>query len=131
MLGLPNAIEATGRCAHTEHLDEASARLTFSDAVVDIRASRAAPERDRGMILHYPSGKISIDFLNRTVENTTPFEIQADVSATVPDPLAAADEAFFQACLGKRACAIPGSQAADAVKLAETVEQSATATIGV
>ena len=131
LLGLPNQIEATGRRAHTDHLDEASARLSFSDASVDVRASRAASERDRGMVLEYPSGTISINFLTREIENTTPFKIQADVSDLVPDPLAAADEAFFAACLGERPCAIPGRDAANAVRLAEMIERSATATIGV
>ncbi|MEL7547389.1 MAG: Gfo/Idh/MocA family oxidoreductase [Pseudomonadota bacterium] len=130
LLGLPDQIEATGRRAHTDYLDEATARLSYADAVVDLRASRAAAERDRGMTLQYPSGTISIDFLSRQIENTTPFAIEADVSSTVPDPLAAADESFFAACLGKQACVIPGADAAKAVQLAESVERSATATIG-
>lgn len=131
LLGTPDTVEASGRSAHTSLLDEASARLSYADALVELKASRAAPERDRGMRLVYPSGTISIDFLSREIENTTPFAIEADVSTLVPDPLGAADEAFFLACLGKQDCAIPGVEAAKAVHLAEAVERSATATIGV
>lgn len=131
LLGAPDQVDATGRRAHTSLLDEASARLTYGDAVAELKASRAAPERDRGMRLDYPSGTISIDFLSREIENTTPFAIEADVSGLVPDPLGAADEAFFLACLGEQDCAIPGVEAAKAVHLAEAVERSATATIGV
>ena len=42
----------------------------------------------------------------------------------MPDPLGAADEAFFEACLGKRDCAIPGREAAIAVVFAERAQNA-------
>ena len=120
-----------GRLHHTDHIDEAVADLEFlNGATAVIKASRAAPERRRGMSVTYPSGTIAVDFLTRKVENSTPYSIKADVSEDLPDPLGAADEAFFAACLGERDTPIPGREAAEAVRLAELVEQTALQTIG-
>lgn len=130
LMGEPLGVEATGRVAHTAHIDAATAALQYSNGTCEITASRCADERDRRMAVTYPSGIIAIDFLTRAIENTTPFRIQADVSGTLPDPLAAADEAFFAACLGERECAIPGREAALAVDIAERAELSALHTIG-
>lgn len=130
LMGEPTSVTATGRRAHTDHTDEATATLEFSQGVAEVTASRCAPERDRRMSLTYPSGTIAINFLTRDVENTTPFEIKVDVSETLPDPLGAADEAFFSACLGERECAIPGREAALAVHMAEQAELSVLHTLG-
>lgn len=130
LMGAAVAVEATGRSAHTDHIDEATAKLDFSIGVAEVTASRCHSERDRRMVLTYPSGTIAINFLTRDIENTTPFEIQADVSDTLPDPLGAADEAFFASARGERACAIPGREAALAVHMAEQAEISALHTIG-
>lgn len=120
-----------GRRHHTPHIDEAVADLEFpSGASAVIKASRAAPERRRAMTVTYPSGTISVDFLTRKVENSTPYTIRADVSEVLPDSLGAADEAFFAACLGERPTPIPGREAAEAVRLAELIEQTALQTIG-
>lgn len=131
LMGGALSVEATGKSAHTQHLDEASAIVRFSHGTAELAASRCADERDRRMVLTYPSGTIALNFLTRAVENTTPYEITVDVSGTMPDPLGAADEAFFAAALGERACAIPGREAARAVHLAEQAELSAAHTIGV
>ena len=48
----------------------------------------------------YPSGEIDIDFLTRRLKNTTPYEVKVDIAADLPDPLGAADEGFYAACLG-------------------------------
>ncbi|MDJ0921488.1 MAG: Gfo/Idh/MocA family oxidoreductase [Henriciella sp.] len=123
-------VEAKGRRAHTAHIDEATAHVTYACGQAEVTASRCAETRDRRMILTYPTGTIAIDFLTRAIENTTSYAVKADVSDTLPDPLGAADEAFFAACLGDRDCAIPGREAAQAVHLAEQAELSALHTIG-
>ncbi len=130
LMGRPSRVEASGRCVHTEHLDDAEANLTFAAGGAQLRASRCADARDRRMILTYPSGHITLDFLRRTVENTTPFPIISDVSDQVSDPLERADESFFSACLGEGDCAIPGHEAAMAVHLAEQADCAALSAIG-
>lgn len=123
-------VEATGKIAHTAHVDEATAQINYPCGRAEVTASRCAENRDRRMTLTYSNGTIAIDFLTRAIENTTPYAVKVDVSDTLPDPLGAADEAFFAACLGERDCAIPGREAAQAVHLAEQAELSALHTIG-
>lgn len=130
LMGPALSVEATGRSAHTEHVDESTAQLGFAIGQAEVTASRCHRERDRRMILTYPSGTIAINFLSREIENTTPFNVKVDVSDTLPDPLGAADDAFFAAALGQQACAIPGREAALAVHMAEQAELSALHTIG-
>ncbi len=130
LMGPAISVEATGRSAHTAHIDESTARLSFAIGQAEVTASRCHSERDRRMVLTYPSGTIAINFLTREIENSTPFDVKVDVSDTLPDPLGTADEAFFAAALGEQDCAIPGREAALAVHMAEQAELSALHTIG-
>ena len=130
LMGPAVQVEATGRRAHTSHIDESTARLNFAIGSAEITASRCHSERDRRMVLTYPSGVIAINFLTRAIENTTPFIVKADVSESLPDPLGAADQAFFASALGERLTPIPGQEAALAVHMAEQAELSALHTIG-
>ena len=130
LMGPALSVEATGRSAHTDHIDESTARLNFAIGSAEVTASRCHAERDRRMVLTYPSGTIAINFLTREIENTTPFEVRGDVSDSMPDPLGAADQAFFESALGTRPCAVPGREAALAVHMAEQAELSALHTIG-
>ena len=130
LMGPALSVEATGRSAHTDHIDESTAQLAFAVGQAEVTASRCHTERDRRMVLTYPSGSIAINFLTREIDNSTPFEITVDVSDSLPDPLGAADEAFFAAALGERSCAVPGREAALAVHMAEQAELSALHTIG-
>ena len=130
LMGPALSVEATGRSAHTQHIDEATASLKFAVGSAEVTASRCHSERDRRMVLTYPSGTIAINFLSREIENTTPFQVRVDVSDRLPDPLQAADEAFFASALGARPCVIPGREAALAVHMAEQAELSAFHTIG-
>ena len=131
LMGAESSVFGAGRKRHTSHIDEAEAEIEFEwGASAVIKASRAAPERRRRMSLTYPSGTITIDYLERSVENSTPFPIRGDISEILPDPLGAADEAFFAACLGNGETPIPGREAARAVRLAEKVEQTALDKIG-
>ncbi len=131
LMGRAEAVSGQGTRHHSEHIDAAMAQLQLAEggrAVVT--ASRAADTHRRQMKLVYPSGQIDMNFLTRTVVNTTGYTIKADISKELPDPLGAADEAFFAACLGERETPIPGREAAEAVRLAELVETTALQTIG-
>ena len=67
---------ATGATAHTDKLDEVTARIAFDDgAEAVIKASRCASERKRTMKAVFPSGEIEIDFIAKTVRNETDFDI--------------------------------------------------------
>lgn len=116
-------VKAKGRKVHSDHLDEAEAEFSYSSgAVARLRASRSANARERTMRVVYPSGEISVDFLTREVVNTTGYDVQVDISTVLPDPLGAADESFFAACLGETNSVIPGHGAVAAVAMAEAAE---------
>jgi predicted dehydrogenase len=74
------------------------------------------------MRIEYASGTVEIDFITREVKNSTTFDIRADVSAILPDPLKAADEAFVAAIQGRAAPVITGGVGARAAAMAELVE---------
>ena len=67
-----------------------------------LSASRIADKFERFMRIEYPSGTVEIDFIARTLKNTTPFELDANVTETIigKDPLAANVERFIDAVLG-------------------------------
>ncbi|MAK61850.1 MAG: Gfo/Idh/MocA family oxidoreductase [Ponticaulis sp.] len=119
-------VSASGQKLHTDHIDEASAEFEYDrGARAILKASRAAKARERKMRVVYESGEISVDFLSREVINTTPYNITVDISALLPDPLGAADESFFQSCLGRQNSVIPGHGAIMAVAMAEAAEAQA------
>ncbi len=123
--GEAHTATAYGRSMHTRLLDEASAELVFANGVAKLTASRCAPTRTRMMKVDYRSGRVEIDLITREVINTTGFDIRADVSAKLPDPLGAADEAFLAAIQGRDVSPVTGGVGARAAALAELVETGA------
>jgi predicted dehydrogenase len=118
--------DGRGHSAHTRSLDHAEAELLFANnGFAKLTASRCAEKRERWMRIEYASGVVEIDFLTRKVTNTTNFDIRADVSAILPDPLRAADEAFLAAIQGRAAPVITGGVGARAAAMAEMVETCA------
>lgn len=57
-----------------------------SGAVIAMEASRTAPERDRRMRLVYDDGIIEIDFVRRSLENTTPAPLAASFEDSLAHP---------------------------------------------
>jgi predicted dehydrogenase len=120
------SVYGRGRKVHTDKIDEALALVKFANGgEAKLTASRARDQRSRSMRIEYPSGTVEIDFLTRKVKNTTPFNIRADVSEILPDPLRAADEAFLAAIQGRDVSPITGGVGARAAAMAELVEKSA------
>lgn len=118
-------VTGDGRSEHTRLLDDATAVIRFGEGQAKLEASRCARNRDRRMRIEYKSGAVEIDFLTRTVVNTTPYEVLADVSDILPDPLKAADEAFLGAIRGVGVSPVTGGVGARAAELAERVESGA------
>jgi predicted dehydrogenase len=112
-------IEAVCKKVHGEHEDEVDARLTLSDGCeIRLFASRMADERKRFMKLEYDDGIVEIDFINRTLKNTTGAEMASafvahedGLPAIADDPLGHAIGAFATAV---RAGAEPTVSGADA-----------------
>jgi predicted dehydrogenase len=121
-------VEASGRVAHSRHIDHAEATVRYADgAQAVLTASRDSDRRARSMRLVYESGEIFVDFLTRQIVNSTPYSVKVDIAGDLPDPLGAADEGFFRACLGRHESPVPGHGAVAAVEMAEAVEAAALA----
>jgi predicted dehydrogenase len=126
------SVIAAGKIVNSNHIDEASAQFTYAGGgVARLRASRAADIRERTMRVVYPSGELAIDFLHRKLDNTTPYKVRVDIAAELPDPLGAADEGFYAACLGLGRSPVPAHGAVAAVEMAEAAEQAALAKVSV
>jgi predicted dehydrogenase len=124
----PVTAEGEGRLSEDGVWDVARAEVSFDDgfsAVFDV--SRQAPERRRTMRVVYPSGEVEIDFVARTLSNTTPFALDPDYAETPAgkDPLRASVEGFLAA--GRGAAPRPVVTADEAIRaldLALAVEQA-------
>ncbi len=126
--GAFTGVMATGKRVNSDHIDEATAQFTYaSGGVARLRASRSADERERTMRVVYPSGEIAIDFLTRKLANSTPYTVRVDIARDLPDPLGAADEGFYAACLGLGRSPVPAHGAVAAVEMAEAAEKAALA----
>lgn len=118
------AVAASGAIVHSGRIDEAQAVFDYAGGgQARLRASRAAELRERTMRVVYPSGEIDIDFLTRRLSNTTPYPVKVDIAADLPDPLGAADEGFYAACLGLARSPVPAHGAVAAVAMAEAAER--------
>jgi predicted dehydrogenase len=127
------AVTATGRALRSALIDEANAHLTLEDgAVADVEASRVAETRARAMTIEYPSGRIVIDFLARTVENTTPYELREifpageDQTGVAGDPLGFALDRFLAACRGDASPLVSGAEARFSLAAAEAIRAAIT-----
>jgi len=117
-----DVMSTSGECTLGTELDAVDAVLEIGRTHVVLKASRVANALERTMRLTCPHGEIAVDFVNRTVTNTTPHKLNEAFASDIPDPLGAADEAFFAACQGRARIAISGRSAAFAVATAEKLE---------
>jgi len=93
--GVPLAVSATGHAAHGRLMDDVTADLVFPNGTrARLTASRAAEQRERSMRAVYRDGEVEIDFLARTVKNTTKRALKP---LELHDPLAEAISAFVSA----------------------------------
>lgn len=121
------ALTAAGMAQLGAQLDEATASVSIDGCPVHLHASRVASERERKMSLHYDSGEIVIDFLERSVMNSSVHGVNAAHAVLDFDPLGAADRAFIAACRGEAETPIPGQSAVHSVVTAEKLEKLARA----
>ena len=98
-------LAVSAKCLHGEHEDEVDAVLTLTDGCeIRLFASRMAEARNRFMKLEYDDGTVEIDFINRTLKNTTGAELKSafdihkeGLPAIADDPLGHAIGAFVTA----------------------------------
>ena len=116
-------VRANGRTTHGRLADEVEALVLFeSGEQARLVASRIAGERRRGMRAVYPDGVIEIDFIARTVTNTTRRTLK---SLELNDPLGASVSAFVAAARMGASALVRPEEARRALETALLIDDAA------
>jgi predicted dehydrogenase len=122
MPGPVDEVRAEGLIEYGPHADEVFAILHFGNgAIAKLETSRIATERKRGLRAVYADGVVEIDFLTRTVTNTTPRPLGA---LELGDPLGEAVQGFVAAARAGTDALVTPEQAAQALLTALWVEEA-------
>ncbi len=120
-------VRAEAQFEHGDLADEVSADLMLEcGAEVRLFASRMADDKERTMRLVYPDGEIFIDWVNRTMTNTTPADLIAafgdeeinGMPAVASDPLGYGIGRFVQCVHAGEDPIVTGGQARRALDTA-------------
>lgn len=114
-------------------LNEVDAEIAFAGgAAASFQSSRRAGGRDRRMALVYDDGTIEIDFVKRTITNTTPSPLATSFDAAVvnpafADPLGHGVMQFIAAVRGERGPAVTADEGRAALEWAIAIDVAAKA----
>ena len=120
----------TSISAHGDY-NALSAELRCVDGVaIELSADRRAERPDRGVVLVYDDGVIELDFVNRTIANSTSAGIismldNPDAPLAIKDPLAFGADRFIHAILSQSKPIVSGEDGCDALSLALAIEEAA------
>jgi predicted dehydrogenase len=115
-------VEASGRNVKSCHPDDVEAQLGFDDGTqVRLSASRVATIRRRGMRAIYSDGLIEIDFIARSVRNTTRRHLNP---LMLQDPLGESVAAFVNAARGDGQAFVRPEEARRALATALEIEKA-------
>jgi predicted dehydrogenase len=115
-------VRAESLVEYGPHADEVFALLRFDGgAIAKLETSRVANERKRGLRAIYADGIVEIDFLSRTVRNTTPHKLGA---LELGDPLGESVAGFVAAAQAGVDALVTPEQAAQALATALWVEEA-------
>ena len=115
-------VRAESLVEYGPHADEVFALLRFEGgAIAKLETSRVANERKRGLRAIYADGIVEIDFLSRTVRNTTPHRLGA---LELGDPLGESVAGFVAAAQTGTDALVTPEQAAQALATALWVEEA-------
>jgi predicted dehydrogenase len=120
--GVVEDVRAEGLIEYGPHADEVFALLRFAcGTIAKLETSRVATERKRGLRAVYADGVVEIDFLSRTVINTTPRPLGA---LELGDPLGEAVAGFVDAARTGVDALVTPEQAAQALQTALWIEEA-------
>ena len=97
----PVTVSGSSNPVNSDTPDQARAELSFASGTAILSASRVEDQVTRQMTLKYPSGSVIIDFVAKTLQHNTPFDLNADFGAnpSAADSLGAATHQFIAAIL--------------------------------
>lgn len=120
--GKLRSVQARGRCEKSLLADDVHAALLFENgAVARLDTSRIADDRSRGMKAVYSDGVVEIDFLTRTVTNTTPRPLK---SLDLADPLGESVGSFVTAVRNGTQPLVRAEQARNALATALLIDEA-------
>jgi len=120
--GTVEDVRAEGLIEYGPHADEVFALLRFNcGTIAKLETSRVANERKRGLRAVYADGVVEIDFLSRTVINTTPRPLGA---LELGDPLGEAVAGFVASAKSGVDALVTPEQAAQALETALWIEEA-------
>jgi len=120
--GAVDDVRSEGIVEYGPHADEVYAVLKFANGTIaKLETSRIATERKRGLRAVYADGVVEIDFLTRTVTNTTPRPLGA---LEMGDPLGEAVAGFIAAAKAGTDALVTPEQAAQALASALSIEDA-------
>jgi predicted dehydrogenase len=111
--------------------DEISAELLLENGTVAVlEAARRSKVSERRMTLVYDDGVIDFDFIERTISNTTPAQLNGDISPdeaplAIRDPLAYGAALFIEAIRFSKTPVVSGHDGRVTVSWAQQIEQAA------
>ena len=127
-------ISAVGTPVLTPHVDIASARLEFSDgAVANVVASRVSDKKTRRIRVFQPSGYLSLDFVEQTIDIAYPRAVPGEerpeivrerISVDPVKPLDRELEAFVECVRTGRPPLVDGRVGLEALDVALKVQSS-------
>ena len=120
--GAVSDVRAEGLVEYGPHADEVFALLRFAcGTIAKLETSRVANERKRGLRAVYADGVVEIDFLSRSVTNTTPRPLGA---LELGDPLGESVAGFVAAARAGVDALVTPEQAAQALQTALWIEDA-------
>jgi predicted dehydrogenase len=121
----PKHISSKLLAGSPHNADAIEARIIFENGgEASFTASRASEVRDRRMKILYESGKVEIDFFQKSFENTSEHALHSDYLSRISDAMQAATTDFISAILGEKPVQISGFDGARAVKIANSIDSA-------
>lgn len=122
-------IRANSRREKSEHADYVDVTVDVGGVQAQLMASRLEESPIRDLSLTYADGSVELNFLERSVANTTPQDIATSFdSAVLPpslkDPLSFGTESFLQAVRGGEPPIVSGEAGRAALAMALTIEEA-------
>jgi predicted dehydrogenase len=120
--GKVRSVQARGHCEKSLLADDVHAAVMFENgAVARLETSRIADERSRGMKAVYADGVVEIDFLTRSVINTTPRALN---DLDVGDPLGESVASFVESVRTGNPPLVRPEQARNALATALLIDEA-------
>lgn len=120
----PISVSGASEAVKSKTADTARAELSFATGTAILSASRVEEGVSRQMTLKYPSGTVLIDFAAKTLQQTTPFELNPDFAndPSAADSLGAATDSFISAVLDGTPVSVSANEGLTAAKVALQID---------